>query len=233
MESFNTEKAKAIQQLAVQMQAEAVARERKRSASEAFQWREEERHRQQSLVHHLYNRGLDVINLDLGEFLPCANLHDRGASHDAPSYSHVPAPSHHLQQRPAHGTRTQPTSGHSSHSQARGVPTKKKEKRTGTKTLPPTGEKFENLSPQNKMDYIVKNRDQNPGAYINKDRMFLIRTNPIAQCYLNCCNSSLPEFLKRHGHVSSRGKTKNQLTFSVVKVYNSKLSGCPDCNRSR
>ena len=78
-------------------------------------------------------------------------------------------------------------------------------------------------SAERKLHFMVEVKDGNPPRYIDTDRQWLVKSNPIAHCFEQCCDSNVQRFLQMH----SFGKDN----FSVDAVYKSKLSACPNCSR--
>lgn len=50
-----------------------------------------------------------------------------------------------------------------------------------------------------KLTFISEVYDENTSDYIDKDRMWLRRMNPIALCWKRCCATNIELFLEKHG----------------------------------
>jgi hypothetical protein len=98
--------------------------------------------------------------------------------------------------------------------------TNKKEKRMGGKIIQGR-DGFRYWPAERKLQFVAANYDPNTGAYENGSRQFLLRTNPIANCFVNCCNSNVVTFLAKH----AGGKAD----FSAKVLIKNRLSGCPNC----
>jgi hypothetical protein len=103
---------------------------------------------------------------------------------------------------------------------------KKKEQRQGEKTI--DGRKnFSQWPADKKLDFMDKHADPDTGAYCNSDRQWLIRINPIAACFRNCCKCDIDHFLSLHG-VNKKNGGKNFSVQDLTKT-GEKLKGCAVC----
>lgn len=92
----------------------------------------------------------------------------------------------------------------------------KRESRKGKKEI--TGrEGFQHWNAEKKLDFIHAQSDENTSEYRNDARQWLMRVNPIAACFRECCDERTDLFLSKHGN----GKGN----FSV----SGGVSGCAEC----
>jgi hypothetical protein len=99
---------------------------------------------------------------------------------------------------------------------------KSKKQRRGNKNLP-SRDGMRKWTAERKLHFMVQVKDVNTARYIDADRQWLVKSNPIANCFERCCNSNVQQFLQLH--------TVGKSNFSVEAVYKSKLSSCPRCSR--
>lgn len=78
-------------------------------------------------------------------------------------------------------------------------------------------------SAEKKLHFMVKVHDPNTADYVDADRQWLVKSNPMAHCFEACCASDVRKFLEVHGD----GKDN----FSFDAVYKSQLTACSACSR--
>jgi hypothetical protein len=97
-----------------------------------------------------------------------------------------------------------------------------KRARTGDKVITASRAHFQYLDATAKLMFIQEHAGGNPKEYINRDRQWLFRVNPIAKCFIGCCKENVDTFLQKHGQ---NGK------FSVEELVKNKMSGCEECKQ--
>lgn len=95
----------------------------------------------------------------------------------------------------------------------------KTEKRNGHKLIPELQSFRFMKTTEEKLKFIAKNKDPDTGKYENNHRHWLLRNNPIADCFLVCCSGDVPHFMTKH--CDGEGKYTN----ASIKG----LSGCTSC----
>lgn len=98
-----------------------------------------------------------------------------------------------------------------------------RKKRRGTEEIKDRG-CISKLPPRDRLTFIAKFADSNPGDYIDRDRAWLNRVKGVASCYVNCCGSSFDSFMTAHNPGGE--------DFSPKKIKELKFAGCPNCRET-
>lgn len=96
---------------------------------------------------------------------------------------------------------------------------KKMEKRSGKDVITDQASFRRMRNTKDKLDFIVQHADKDTGKYINSHRHWLLRINPIAECFTVCCNRDFPLFVTKHCNKNGN--------FSVNGLQG--LPGCVTC----
>jgi len=104
-----------------------------------------------------------------------------------------------------------------------GQPAPKKQ-RGGNRQLPSCAG-MRKWSAEQKLQFMVDVCDPNTSSCRDADRQWLVKSNPIAHCFEQCCGSDVPRFLQLHNG--------GQDNFSIEAVCKSKLAACGHCHRSQ
>jgi len=56
------------------------------------------------------------------------------------------------------------------------------------------------MTAQDKLEFICKVAAYNASEYVNADRVWLQRVQPIAKCFQVCCGNNVEMFLEKHGN---------------------------------
>lgn len=106
---------------------------------------------------------------------------------------------------------------------ASSVPASKKkrpENRKGTKVIEDRKD-FPKLSPDEKLEFMVRYASADPGTYQNSDRTWIYRAQRIIRCYRTCHGENKESFLSLHRN--------NKGGFEYSKVADRISKGCPNC----
>ena len=99
---------------------------------------------------------------------------------------------------------------------------KRKENRRGDKTIEGRNN-FQTWPAEKKLEFIDHNADFSTGDYAKGCRSWLIRVNPIAKCFRDCCNRNVDAFLLKHGN--------DKGNFSASSL-GASMSGCEHCKKA-
>lgn len=97
-------------------------------------------------------------------------------------------------------------------------PPPKRQKLTWVSPNPPMNKR---TSPE-KLHFMAQYADAKPSDYDNKGRQFVMKHQPIGFCFVNCCNSSVSQFLSLH-RLDAR-------SFSAGSLWSNRLKDCAACH---
>jgi hypothetical protein len=95
---------------------------------------------------------------------------------------------------------------------------KARDNRTGTLTILGR-EGFQHWKSHDKLAFIAANSDDETSKYVNSDRQWLQRINPIAKCYHHHCGGNYDAFMLRH----------KCLNIAVLRKNKEGMHGCDQC----